>query len=138
MNVKKQNKEWISRQETTDESRRDYEYERSAAWALNAIYEAMERNNLTKADLARALGTSRANVTHAFSGSRNVTLRTLSDLAWACKSRVSVKVEPLRTGEFISCPALIVESVQRVVKVEDSGQGSPCNELELMVGGCSP
>jgi hypothetical protein len=136
MNVKNQNKEWINRQEATDESRRDYEYERLAAWALNEIHEAMERNNLTKADLARALGTSRANITQAFSGSRNITLRTLSDLAWACISRVSVKVEPLRTGEFISCPVLVVDPVQRVVKVEDSGQGFPCNELELVCG-CS-
>ena len=96
------NHEWIDRQEKTAESRREYEYERLCVVALNEIYQAMELKHLTKADLARKLGTSRAHITQAFSGSRNVTLRTLSDLAWASGVRVCVKVQPLRTGEFVS------------------------------------
>jgi len=131
------NQEWADRQDRTPEARREYEYERLCAWALNEIYQAMERKGLSKADLARSLGTSRANITQAFSGARNVTLRTLSDLAWACGVRVCVKVEPLRTGEFISSPAIVLKLPRRVVNIvqEPGLKSSTCNEMDLMVVG---
>jgi transcriptional regulator with XRE-family HTH domain len=135
------NQEWVERQEETSEARREYEYERLTVWALDELYEAMERNGLTKADLARKLGTSRANITQTFSGERNITLRTLSDLAWACGVRARVKVEPLRAGEFISSPVMVVEPRQRVVTAPpeaDCANDSVYDEIELMaVGGGS-
>jgi transcriptional regulator with XRE-family HTH domain len=130
------NREWIDRQQKTMESRRDYEYERLAVLVLDELYEAMERSNLTKADIARALGTSRANITQVFSGSRNLTLRTLSDLAWACGARLCLKTEPLRSGDYISSPVMIVEPKRRVVNFKETTSqrsGNVCDDaIELL------
>jgi transcriptional regulator with XRE-family HTH domain len=116
------NTSWIDRQSRTKEARQDYERERLAVWVFDCIAEAMESRGKTKADIARALGTSRAHVTQLFSGQRNPTLRTLADLAFACDSRVVVNVEPLRTGAFIASPACIVHTVRpQCVEVEEAG-----------------
>jgi plasmid maintenance system antidote protein VapI len=45
------------------------------------IWRAMNASDMSKADLARALETSKANVTQLLSGQRNMTLATLADLA---------------------------------------------------------
>lgn len=126
------NQDWIARQE---KSRKIYEYERLLVIALDEIHEAMERNGMTKADVARALGTSRAHVTQVFSGSRNVTLRSLSDLAWACGARLSMKWQPLRSGEFISSPVSVVAPIRRVVTVEQSPNACPANDIDIVAAG---
>ncbi len=104
------NAAWIHRQAASPEDRREYEQERLILWASEAIARAMEELDLTKADLAERLNTSRAHVTQVLSGSRNMTLRTLADLAWACGHRAVVNVEPLRAQEFISHPLHLVQS----------------------------
>ncbi len=133
------NREWIDRQQKTTERRRDYEYERLAIWVLDELYEAMERSDLTKADIARALGTSRANITQIFSGSRNLTLRTLSDLAWACGVRLCLKTEPLRTGDYISSPVMVVEPKRRVVNFKETTsqqwENAHDDAIELLASG---
>lgn len=50
--------------------------------ATEAIWEALEERGWNKSQLAEALGTSKANVTQLLNGSRNMTLRTLSDIAF--------------------------------------------------------
>lgn len=47
-----------------------------------AIWAALEKLDMTKADLARALESSKANVTQLLDGRRNMTLRTLADIAY--------------------------------------------------------
>jgi transcriptional regulator with XRE-family HTH domain len=47
------------------------------------VWEALEHAGMTKADLARALETSKANVTQFLSGQRNMTLNTISDIGEA-------------------------------------------------------
>lgn len=47
-----------------------------------AIWAALEKLKMSKADLARALGSSKANVTQLLDGRRNMTLRTLADIAY--------------------------------------------------------
>lgn len=47
------------------------------------IWAALEDSNLSKADLARALETSKSNVTQLLSGNRNMTLATLADIGEA-------------------------------------------------------
>ena len=133
------NQEWVDRQQNSNADRRDYEYERLKVWALDTIHEAMDRNGQSKADLARSLGTSRANITQAFSGNRNTTLRTLSDLAWACGVRLCVKAEPLRTGDYISSPVHVVSPIKRVVTTEKAVRNDVlCGEdLQLLVAGCA-
>jgi transcriptional regulator with XRE-family HTH domain len=95
------NTAWIERRNSSPEARRDFEEERLVFNAAEAIAELMERNELTKADLANALGTSRAYVTGLLSGSRNMTLRTLGSVACMLGHRVELNLEPLGEGEFI-------------------------------------
>jgi transcriptional regulator with XRE-family HTH domain len=86
---------WIDRQTRTPEARRLYEQERLVLWVSEALAQAMAESGLSKADLAEKLGTSRAHITQVLSGSRNMTLRTVADLAWACNQRAEVQMGPL-------------------------------------------
>ena len=106
------NSAWIDRQTRNEETRREYERERLSVWVFDGIADAMQAAGKTKADIARALGTSRAHVTQLFGGERNPTLRTIADLAFACDSRIVVNVEPLRAGEFMASPACIVHTMR--------------------------
>ena len=97
-------KTWIERQTGTTEARRLYEQERMILWATDKIAEAMEEAGISRSELAELLGTSRANITNLLSGGRNMTLRTLADVACVLGQRVEVVFEPLRQGEYISAP----------------------------------
>lgn len=114
------NAAWIDRQTKTPEARREYEQERLIAWVFERIAEAMEMSGKSKAVLARALNTSRANITQLLSGQRNATLRTLADLAWACDSRLVVSIEPLRDGNFVDVPMKLVHNPRGRVQVSMS------------------
>jgi len=96
---------WSERQTGTPEDRRAYEQERLVVWATDRLAEAMEEAGVSKAELAARLGTSRAHVTALLSGSRNMTLRTLADVACVLGQRVEVVLEPLRHGDFVTTGA---------------------------------
>src|SRR5690606_36261917 len=98
------NRAWIARQENSDESRRFHERDRLALWTMESIAALMQDKGLTRADLARKIGSSRAYVTQLFSGSKNPTLGTVADLAWGLGYRARVSFEPLRSNEFMSVP----------------------------------
>jgi transcriptional regulator with XRE-family HTH domain len=53
---------------------------------------AIETQNITKQDLANRLGKSRSFVTQLLSGSRNMTLGTLSDICFALDIKPTVKL----------------------------------------------
>jgi transcriptional regulator with XRE-family HTH domain len=95
------NTEWLERQNSSPEARREYEEERLVLAAAEAIAELMEMKDISKADLAAALGSSRAYVTGLLSGSRNMTLRTLASAVCVLGKRVELNLEPLGEGEFI-------------------------------------
>lgn len=75
----------------------EQEYEQLLLTVLRDISEAMKRNEISRADLARRLGSSRAHVTQTFAGTRKLTLRLLSNMAWASGVRMTVKFQPLKT-----------------------------------------
>ena len=123
------NQAWIDRQTASPEARRLYEQERLILWATEAVAEAMAERDMTRAQLADALGTSRANVTQLLSGSRNMTLRTLAAVAHACEARAEILLEPLMEWSF---EWLEDEPVQRLrrLAVQPVTQGeSPQFEL---------
>lgn len=72
--------QWV---QSTPERRRAYGQECFIISVTESIYEQMECQNVTKADLAKALHTSKSNVTQLLTGGRNMTLRTLADIATA-------------------------------------------------------
>ena len=116
------NEFWIERNESTDELRREAERERLVLWAIDEIAGLMEESGVSKADMARKLEKSRAYITQVFSGSRNPTLATVSDLAWACGHRAVVKFEPLKSVAFTSQPpvSLPVPRVRLVWQREEA------------------
>ncbi len=56
-----------------------------------AIWEALEKERITKSDLAAMLGVSKARITKLLNGSQNMTLRTVADIADAIDWTVSVE-----------------------------------------------
>ena len=91
---------WIARQTKDPEFRQFYEAERLILWTTEEIAEAMVVQGLSRADIADRIGTSRANITQLLSGSRNMTLRSLAKLAYACGMRAAIQFEELSDGVF--------------------------------------
>ncbi len=71
-------------------------------WAEGAILEftealwaRMEQEGISRAELARRLGTSKAYVTKVLGGNANFTLHSLAKLALAVGGKVRVSIEPI-------------------------------------------
>lgn len=62
--------------------------------ASEVIRALMDRQGVTKAELARRVGKSRAHVTQSLGGDRNMTLGTLARFADALNADVRVDLEP--------------------------------------------
>lgn len=60
--------------------------------ATEELWAAMERTATNKADLAKLLSTSKANITQLLNGNRNLTLRTLADIAFVLGQTVSIEI----------------------------------------------
>jgi len=76
--------------DSSREFRREVEAEALVMSATESICEMLEKNGISLADLAREIGRTRGYVTQLLSGERNMTLHTLSDLAFACDARVTL------------------------------------------------
>ncbi|HWM54307.1 MAG TPA: helix-turn-helix transcriptional regulator [Solirubrobacterales bacterium] len=63
--------------------------------ATELIEELLELTDLNRKELAERLGRSKGFVTQILAGDRNMTLRTLADLAFALEHRVKVAALPL-------------------------------------------
>ena len=82
-------KEWL---EQNPHLERDFAQERLITEVAEEIWAAMQAAGKTNSDLAEALGKSKAFIGQALSGSRNMTLRTLADLAYSLGRRVSINL----------------------------------------------
>lgn len=80
--------------------------------ATERIAELLDASELRRKDLAKRLGVSKPFVTQVMSGDRNMTLRTLADLAFALGHRIEVAAVPLE-GKAEPVPS---EYVMDVVK----------------------
>jgi hypothetical protein len=56
-------------------------------------------DSISRSELAKRLGCGKSHVTQLLSGERNLTLRTLADLAGALGHRVTVQLEPIPARE---------------------------------------
>jgi transcriptional regulator with XRE-family HTH domain len=96
------------------EHRRLLEREGLFLEVTEALAGAMERENITKAQLARRLKKTKSFVSQLFGGGRNLTLGTIADIAHAIGYRVIVGAVPREpeeswlaaafTGQFASSP----------------------------------
>ncbi len=62
----------------------------------NVLTEALIEAGVTKSELAQRIGRSPGFVSHVFGGGRNLTLRTISDVAAALELRPELRVAPDR------------------------------------------
>lgn len=81
--------QWV---EASEEAKKLFTKEALLLDVTEAIWEAMEKCGLNKVQLADALGTSKSNITQLLDGTRNMTLGTLSDLAFVLGLRVNVRL----------------------------------------------
>ena len=80
------------------EFRKLYAIEGLVAEAGEFIARLMEERKVTKAELARRLGKSRAYITQMLSGSTNLTIRTLAEVAYALGAEVKLQAVPLQAA----------------------------------------
>lgn len=83
-------KEWIAAQ---PDGGREFAQERLIVAVAELICDQLNEQGKSKAELAAALGKSKSYVTQVLDGTRNMTLRTLSDIAFALglAARVSLR-----------------------------------------------
>jgi transcriptional regulator with XRE-family HTH domain len=80
---------------TASEDQRLLEQETLIADATELVCELLQSAGVERQELARRLGKSKGHVTQLLSGERNMTLRTLSDLAHALGHRFELRYSPL-------------------------------------------
>jgi transcriptional regulator with XRE-family HTH domain len=68
--------------------------ERLITEVTESIWEAMERAGVKKSELAKRMDATKGYVSQVLSGSRNMTLRTLSDICFALGQRPTFVTEP--------------------------------------------
>jgi transcriptional regulator with XRE-family HTH domain len=81
--------DWLS----TDERRMEFAEEELIVDAAEEIWAAMAAAGATKKDIADRLGKSKAFVSQLLNGSRNMTLRSLADIAHCVGYRVALSLE---------------------------------------------
>lgn len=100
------------------EFRRLYAVEGLVTEAAEFVARLMERQGVSKAELARRLGKSRAYVTQLLRGSTNLTVRTLAEVAYALGAEVKLEAVPFGGGQRAGAP---VEPVWKVIELGQSG-----------------
>jgi transcriptional regulator with XRE-family HTH domain len=127
------NDSWVARRTLDPDVRRLFEQERLILSATDRVCQAMDEGVVSRADLARELETSRANISALLNGSRNMTLRTLADLACVLGQRVEITLEPLRYGEFVNAPMRIVRTLRtQVVETNSLPMGEVAADADEM------
>jgi transcriptional regulator with XRE-family HTH domain len=100
-----------------DESRRRlYERESLAFEAMELVSRLMAQKGVSRAELARRIGKSKAFVTQLLSGSRNMTMHTLADLVFALGHWVELEAHP--------CDQTVEQEERAASLPADAGKGS--------------
>ncbi len=75
----------------------DFEAERLILETTETILRLMEKEGITRAELARRIGKSKGHISQLLNGDRNMTLRTLAEISYALGHRIRVDAQPLQT-----------------------------------------
>jgi antitoxin component HigA of HigAB toxin-antitoxin module len=107
---------WLKEILPNETEQRDYARERGAIVLTEAIGDAMEAANLNRSELAERLGRHKSYITRALSARQNITIKTLSDLLWACGMEIeSLQLAPV--GEALlpraEAESFMVETLTR-------------------------
>jgi len=82
----------------TDEGMRVWQQERVIFEITERLCELMEEHRVSRSELAKRLRCSRGRVTQMLDGTRNMTIRTVSDLFWALGHQFHGMDRPLSTA----------------------------------------
>lgn len=123
---------WLTRQLEPDESLREYAEESAVLELTGVLCEEMKKAGLTKKDVADQLGTSRAFVSQVLSGNRNMTLRTLGALLWACGKQVK-GLEVVDLDHTVPPVKALVPSVRFSVTTMEGMTGE--HAVDIKMGG---
>lgn len=83
-----------------EKHRRLLAQERLILEATECLSRIIERQEVTKTELANRLGKSKAFVTQILNGSRNMTLRTFADLLFALDYTVKLAEQPISQARY--------------------------------------
>ena len=97
--------------------------------AAELVARRMKEENVSKADLARKLGKSRAWVTQILAGSANMTIRTLAELMFALDSEVSLSAKNPQWGEASKMPPAPAATIR--YRLLDWSQQGPITDPDL-------
>jgi antitoxin component HigA of HigAB toxin-antitoxin module len=89
----------IERLTSTPEEKRLFEQERVIFEVTELISKLMEEQNVSKADLARLLKTSKANITQMLDGRRNMTLRSIVDVTFHLNASLCIGARALMSNQ---------------------------------------
>ena len=84
--------------EAPAESRRSIRQEELILEVTERLVETLERERITRTELATRLGKTKGFVSQLLSGGRNLTLRSVADIAGAIGYKVTVRLEPVGVG----------------------------------------
>lgn len=94
---------WFERQLADPEVRLAFDQERASLEFIHQLDAVMSRSGVSKAMLARRLGRSRAFVSQALSRGRNLTIKTMVELAGACGYELHVLLRRRSDVENVIC-----------------------------------
>lgn len=91
---------------TSEADRRALEAERAIALVTERLLAEMRKQSVSKAELARRLGKSKSFVSATLDGSRNLTLRTLTHIAYVLGLKVAFELrkedpQPKKMGQIL-------------------------------------
>lgn len=101
-------------EQSSERNRRLLREEELILDVTEAVSAAMREAGISKAQLAKRMGRTKGFITQLLSGSRNLTLRTLADIADALEARVTITVSKDRDSRSISSgpPDLRVNNIE--------------------------
>lgn len=108
---------WMARQLPAGVSLRAYGEDEAISNITNAVQVAIDETGLTRAEIARLLGTTKSYVSQVLNGSTNMTLKTLGALLWACGRQVT----ELHTGILADEHHTRAPSYQAVFVMQSGG-----------------
>lgn len=85
----------------TDESLKFLAEERLMVQAVEAVYEALEGANVSRAELASRIGVKPSEISQRLSGKRNLTMRSFADMLHSVGKTVKFVLEPEHPRGFV-------------------------------------
>ncbi len=99
------------------EFRKLYAIEGLVTEAGEFLARLMQEQRVSKAELARRLGRSRAYITQLLGGSTNLTVRTLAEVAYALGAEVRLDAVPLQVAPHEQVPVRLEKPVWKVIEL---------------------